>query len=170
MVAAGAVRQRLARVLNAAYGDGLLSEATFAHRLDLLFDRAIVDPASLIGDLTFRAPRRPVTRDLRTTLATWRDAVRGGSPSPATEPALLGLDWTGGHTELLVGRHRDCDIVLTDPSISRRHAQLRFRDGGWIVRDLDSTNGTRVNGCSVVRCRLQPGDHLTLGDASLVVD
>jgi pSer/pThr/pTyr-binding forkhead associated (FHA) protein len=54
--------------------------------------------------------------------------------------------------------------------VSRRHALLRFRDGAWIVRDLESMNGTTVNGSPVVRCRLQPGDQLAFGDEALVVD
>jgi FHA domain len=107
MLAAGSSRQRLARTLNAAYTDGLLSEGTFAHRLDVLLRSPVVDPISVVGDLTFR---------------------------------------------------------------HRRHALLRFRDGGWILRDLESTNGTRVNGCDVVRCRLEPGDHLMIGDEAFVVD
>jgi hypothetical protein len=161
MLAAGSSRHRLARTLNAAYTDGLLSEGTFAHRLDLLLRSPVVDPVSVVGDLTFRRRRHAVGRTM--------DAVRrlvGSSP----EAPVLALDWTGAHTELLVGRHPGCDVVLDDPSVSRRHALLRFRDGTWILRDLESTNGTRLNGCDVVRCRLEPGDLLALGDTAFMVD
>ena len=161
MLAAGSLRQRLARTLNAAYGDGLLSEGTLAHRLDVVLRSPVVDPVSVVGDLTFR--RRP--RAFGRTIDAARRLVRSSPDAP-----MLALDWTGGHTELLIGRHLGCDVVLDDLSVSRRHAMLRFRDGSWILRDLDSTNGTRVNGCDVVRCRLEPGDRLMLGDASLLVD
>jgi hypothetical protein len=169
MRAAGSLRHRIARTLNAAYGDGLLSESTFAHRLDVLFGSAVVKPDRLVGDLTFRSPRA-FPLDWRRTIATVKEAVgRAGRSAPA-EPMLLALDWTGAQTQVLVGRHQACDVVLEDLSVSRRHAQLRFRDGSWILRDLGSTNGTTVNGRRVVRCRLLPGDRVTLGDESLVVD
>jgi FHA domain len=158
MLAAGSLRQRLVRTLNAAYGDGLLSEATLVHRLDLLLRAPVIDPASVVGDLTFRRPRRAVDIILRALAPSQR-------PAP-----VLALDWTGDQSELILGRHGGCDVVLTDPSVSRRHALLRFRDGSWILRDLESTNGTTVNGQTVVRCRLLPGDRLTLGDEALVVD
>jgi FHA domain len=161
MLAAGSSRQRLARTLNAAYTDGLLSEGTFAHRLDLLLRSPVVDPVSVVGDLSFRRRRGAFAR----TIDTMRGLVRAPPAAP-----VLALDWSGAQTELLVGRHPGCDIVLDGPSVSRRHVLLRFRDGSWILRDLESTNGTRVNGCDVVRCRLEPGDHLTLGDEAFLVD
>jgi pSer/pThr/pTyr-binding forkhead associated (FHA) protein len=61
-------------------------------------------------------------------------------------------------------------VILPAATVSRQHAQLTFRDGGWILQDLDSTNGTRVNEQTVGRCRLRPGDQLTLADQHLQVD
>jgi pilus assembly protein CpaF len=55
-------------------------------------------------------------------------------------------------------------------NVSRRPARLVFRDGGWILQDLGSTNGTLVNGEPAGRCRLQPGDHLVIGDHHLRID
>jgi pSer/pThr/pTyr-binding forkhead associated (FHA) protein len=102
-----------------------------------------------------------------------RRAAALGRPRPSEPPALLALlalDWAGGCDELLVGRHLQCDVVVSHPSVSRTHARLSFRDGHWVLRDLDSTNGTRVNGRRVGRCRLEPGDRLSLGSADLLVD
>jgi pSer/pThr/pTyr-binding forkhead associated (FHA) protein len=95
-----------------------------------------------------------------------------GWSGPSTPPTatLLALDWAGGRDELLVGRHDACDVVVGHPSVSRKHARLSFRDGHWVLRDLASTNGSRVNGTRVVRCRLEPGDRLSLGSAELLVD
>ena len=61
-------------------------------------------------------------------------------------------------------------MVFVNTTVSRRHAQLRFRDGKWVLRDLGSTNGTTVNGVRVGRCELLPGDRLGLGELLLTVD
>jgi pSer/pThr/pTyr-binding forkhead associated (FHA) protein len=168
MLRPGEARRRMERTLNAAYGDGLLSQRTLLQRLDLLFGSELVDPAGLVGDLTFRPPRRPLTQARDRVIESLR-RVFADSAHDASPP-LLALDWTGASDELLVGRHARCDVVLEHLSVSRRHARLSFRDGHWVLRDLDSTNGTRVNGQRVIRCRLEPGDSLRLGSAELLVD
>jgi pSer/pThr/pTyr-binding forkhead associated (FHA) protein len=85
-------------------------------------------------------------------------------------PVLLALDWSGAQSELVIGRHDNCDIVVGEPSVSRHHARLVFRDHKWIIHDLKSTNGTIVNGTRVGRCELRPGDCVGLGNAHLKVD
>ena len=60
--------------------------------------------------------------------------------------------------------------MLEDPAVSRRHARLSFRDGRWILQDLGSRNGTRVNGVRVGRCEVRPGDLVELGNTHLTVD
>lgn len=70
----------------------------------------------------------------------------------------------------VIGRSRECDVVLADPNASRRHAEIRRDREGWIVRDLGSTNGTLVNGRRVQVARLRPGDRLTLGLTDLVFE
>jgi hypothetical protein len=169
MLRAGERRRRMARTLNAAYGDGLLSEATFVNRLDVLLRSDLIEPARLIGDLTVRS-RRPVWADAADRLAHAVRELTFRAAAPPSAPTLLALDWTGGQEELLVGRHPSCDVVLEHESVSRRHARLAFRDGNWVLRDLESTNGTVVNGQPVIRCRLLPGDLVTFGDEGLLVD
>lgn len=63
----------------------------------------------------------------------------------------------------VIGRGRDCDLVLDDPNVSRRHAQLRQEEGAWTVEDLGSTNGIKLNGQRSQGGLLKPGDELTLG-------
>ena len=58
VVGSGRSRRQIARVLNAAYGDGLLSEETLSRRLDQLFTGRVISPKRLIGDLSFRASNR----------------------------------------------------------------------------------------------------------------
>jgi hypothetical protein len=167
----GASRRHIARTLNAAYGDGLLSEETLHHRLDQLLGGRLIDPFGLIGDLHPRSPGRGWgTRVVGAARTALRTVTSTRSEATARPPVLLALDWTGGQSELLVGRHHGCDVVLPSLAVSRRHARLVFRDGNWVLQDLDSTNGTTVNGVRVGRCEVRPGDLVEVGDARLQID
>jgi predicted component of type VI protein secretion system len=71
----------------------------------------------------------------------------------------------------VLGRSRECDCVLNDPNVSRRHAELRRgQTGDWQINDLGSTNGVKVNGRQVDMSRLSPGDEVTLGTTRFVFD
>ena len=63
----------------------------------------------------------------------------------------------------VVGRREFCDVQIASPSLSKRHAVLVRTDGLLMVRDLASTNGTKVNGQKVLWAALLPNDRLTLG-------
>jgi FHA domain-containing protein len=64
----------------------------------------------------------------------------------------------------IVGRSRDSDIVLSDASVSRRHAEIRPGDGGWLITDLHSTNGVRVNGRAITgETSISVGDRIDIG-------
>jgi hypothetical protein len=70
-----------------------------------------------------------------------------------------------------LGRSKECECVIPDPNISRRHAQLRRNSGGdWQVVDMGSTNGIKVNGRRVDSSRLSPGDEVTLGTTTFTFD
>lgn len=64
---------------------------------------------------------------------------------------------------MTIGRSRECDVVIDDPNVSRKHAELRAHGPGWIVSDLGSTNGVKVNGRRVREAALEPGDEIMLG-------
>jgi hypothetical protein len=70
-------------------------------------------------------------------------------------------------TVVVIGRAPGSNIHLTDSSVSRKHAELRAAGDGWVVADLGSTNGTKVNGAKVSERRLKAGDTITVGDAVL---
>lgn len=166
----GTSQRQIARTLNAAYASGLLSEDTFLHRTDQLLGGGVIDPARLVGDLNLRRTRGRL-QDVAAAITRAGRRLAGSSGTDRHRPStLLALDWAGTPSEMLIGRHRNCDVVLSDPSVSRRHARLRFRDGRWILQDLDSTNGTTVNGSSVGRCELRPGDYIGIGDEHLTID
>lgn len=65
-------------------------------------------------------------------------------------------------TTLTVGRRESADIVLRFPNVSATHCELSMIDGYWHVKDLGSSNGTRVNGTQVREQRLHPGDTLSV--------
>ena len=111
----------------------------------------MIDPARLVGDLNLRRRRRPVAVALAGLVHRAVQAFETERP-PAIP--VLALDWGGAQSEMLIGRHRGCDLVLSDLSVSRRHVRVIFRDGRWILQDLESTNGTIVNGCRVGRSQL----------------
>ena len=68
--------------------------------------------------------------------------------------------------QLMVGRDPACDIVLDDPSVSRRHARVFLAEGGVYLEDLGSQNGTMVNGAAIhMPCQLRSGDELAAGEA-----
>ncbi|HMH48061.1 MAG TPA: DUF3662 and FHA domain-containing protein [Solirubrobacteraceae bacterium] len=70
-----------------------------------------------------------------------------------------------------IGRSRECDIVLDDVGISRRHAEIRPGRDGWTLADLDSTNGVRLNGRTVRAAQpLHGGDRVELGSTEIVFE
>ncbi len=67
-----------------------------------------------------------------------------------------------------IGRSRQADVMLDDPNLSRTHAEVRPRGGSWVVTDLGSTNGTRLNGRRLEGTEvLKPGDELEFGTTRL---
>jgi pSer/pThr/pTyr-binding forkhead associated (FHA) protein len=74
-------------------------------------------------------------------------------------------------TQLLLGRSHAADLRFADPTVSRRHAVLhRLDDGGWLIADLASTHGTRVDGRRVrTGATIADGAHLQLGRATRLV-
>lgn len=70
-------------------------------------------------------------------------------------------------TPLVIGRMSSADVVLSDPNVSRRHAELRREGERWLLVDLGSTNGTLVNGKIAREHELDDGDRLSFGTSEL---
>jgi hypothetical protein len=95
-----------------------------------------------------------------------REARRLEAPPVADGRAMLvggGKRIVLSGNRFVIGRSRDCDLMLDDPNVSRRHAELRREHGAWLVADLASTNGVKVNGRRVAEQPLNPGDEITIG-------
>jgi len=127
-----------------------------------------------------RPPQPPAAQDehgetmIYSTSARVRGPVEDAHARHRPERALLAVGGRrlivppGGGT---IGRSRDCDVILDDAGISRRHAQIRPGPGGWTVEDLGSTNGVRVNGVDVRGMQtLAPGDRVELGSTEVVFE
>jgi adenylate cyclase len=84
--------------------------------------------------------------------------VGGGDPIPLLKK------------ELVVGRRESCDVVLRFANVSSQHCKLECHGGYWYVRDLNSKNGTRVNGHRISERLVQPGDILRVAKHQYRVD
>jgi hypothetical protein len=114
--------------------------------------------------------------------ATMIYKAKAPQPTEAVSPAELGLEqesWSltsNGRTHALegakvvLGRSKDADVRVEDANVSRRHAELRREGTAWWIVDLDSTNGTELNGKRVSRAKLGDGDTITLGATELVFE
>ena len=86
-----------------------------------------------------------------------------GPPQPLFFPPGAGAAFT-------IGRTQDCDLRIADMSVSRLHAQLDRAEDGWLLSDLGSHNGTRVNGWLVREAvPVRAGDLVQFGSATFVV-
>ena len=81
-----------------------------------------------------------------------------------------GKMFTLSKSEMVIGREMGSDIVINIPEVSRRHARLTLKGGGYIIEDLGSTNGTFVEGQRILGPHvLRPGEVIMLGDAVSLV-
>ena len=75
-----------------------------------------------------------------------------------------------GEAVVTFGRKPESTIQLADPNASRNHAEIRPHGNGWVLVDLGSTNGTRVNGVRVTSHELTEGDELAFGNTILTFE
>jgi hypothetical protein len=182
-------RDRAISELGDRFAEGRISHETFMSRVDaalgardrhqlhrLLADlpprRAAGTLAGLFGEVRDRVQRVRLALD---TLAAERDAlsarVRDGlsARSRPVRRAVTGrpvaLLFPPGETgSYTIGRDRECDLFIGDLTVSRSHARLERSGDGWMLADLGSTNGTRVNGWRVRQPVLvREGDRVMFG-------
>lgn len=160
MVALEAVRRETLHRLAEHYAAGDLRLGTLEHRVEEAL--AAGSPSEVSGviwdlpaleDSIWERVKAHITRPPHQDVPT-RIAFHA---RPGIDLRLVGpRTW-------LIGRSRCCDLMLLDPSVSRRHALLSFRRGLCSVRDLGSTHGMHVNGTALRTAILRPGDVLTIG-------
>jgi hypothetical protein len=109
-----------------------------------------VDPNARIGDLVVDTA-----------------IVAGPAGAPAALVLADGRRVQLGEDPVRIGRLPDCAIPLSDSQASRHHAEVRPSDHGFVVVDLDSLNGTTVNGVVVHEKELQDGDEIMIGETAI---
>jgi hypothetical protein len=141
--------------------DGCLTLDTFAGRVDAAYRAKTVEELDeIVADLPQPGGR---LRSLRVALSR---ALSGVGHRPEPQPPALEIEVRLPRTAeaVTVGRSRECDVVVGEETVSRFHVELRRgKDDTWTVRDLDSTNGTWLNGARVHEAPLAAGDELRLG-------
>jgi hypothetical protein len=193
--ASDAERDHAVGELRNEFVEGRLSHETFMYRMQTALDAR--HRGQLAGLFTDLPPRRPgagklmarIRALLRTQQAAgpsyeqappripppphaWQGplAPPPGNPAPSlATPAPLAFP-PGSGVRFTIGRTRDCDLCLTDLSVSRMHALLVRREDGWVLSDLGSHNGTRLNGWLVREAvRVRAGDRVEFGSMAFII-
>ena len=193
--ASDAERDHAVGELRNEFVEGRLSHETFLYRMQTALDAR--HRGQLAGLFTDLPPRQPGARKLmariRTLLRiqpaagpsyeqapprippppqTWQSPPAPPLPSPApplANPAPLVFP-PGNGIRFTIGRNRDCDLCLTDLSVSRTHALLIRREDGWVLSDLGSHNGTRLNGWLVREpVQVRAGDRVEFGSMAFII-
>jgi uncharacterized protein DUF1707/FHA domain-containing protein len=150
--------------LSDQFAEGRLSHDTFTHRVDAaLRARFRGELPSLVADLPRPRGIGAAIRARCRRLAEAADRFTRKAPAPLLLPP-------GPQRRFTIGREPACDMMLADSTVSRWHASLVNAESGWLLDDLGSTNGTRVNGWRVTQpTRVRPGDFVSFGAATFVI-
>lgn len=164
--------ERLAgQYMLALYRSGRQAEALAAYRrtADRLADELGLDPGPGLRGVHESILRQDLALDVGAgeVAETVTHDDRGVRGATLTLPNGVAVEL--GSRTWVVGRHPGCDVVLADPRISRRHAEVRPVVGGYELVDLGSSNGTRVGDEEIERRRLADGDVVVVGSTRLLV-
>jgi len=108
--------------------------------------------------------------DLRTSVADGLQRALARIDQWLRKPPMQLTLPAGSQARFIIGREPACDMTLLDQTVSRWHASLKREDDGWLLTDLGSTNGTRLNGWRVnVPIVVSPGDLVSFGAATFVL-
>jgi hypothetical protein len=157
-----AERERVIVQLRTARVSERLSLDTFAARVELAYAATSHEQLSaLLADLRAQSPLERAVAAGVTTVSRWAATIEWAWRSARLPQLAL-----PAHRCAVIGRSRDCDCVLGDATVSRRHARIDHSDGRWSLADLGSLNGTWLNGRRVVdEVEVHPGDEVAFGDA-----
>jgi FHA domain/Domain of unknown function (DUF1707) len=166
-------RDEVIRMLRDGSVDGRISNETFLQRVDrALHARGADELAELLSDLPpVPAGNAGPVVGWRARAASWLEEIRLWWPRfavavrrPQLPPLVLPR---GPRTVFTIGRSPDCDLPLADITVSWHHAELRRTGEAWMLVDVGSTNGTRVNGWRADSgFTVRAGDRVSFGRAA----
>lgn len=78
-----------------------------------------------------------------------------------------GMEYLIDKASAVIGRDKHVQVLIKDPLVSREHAVILFRGGKFVLKDLESTNGTLMNGVTIKEADLRHGDRFRIGDTVL---
>jgi FHA domain/Domain of unknown function (DUF1707) len=157
-------REQVIRLLRDRSVEGRISTDAFADRVWLAWEASSrAELAELTSDV--RPASRP--RRLLLTAVDWFSRVESDVAAAWNRPRVPTLDLPPDQGSCrLIGRASGADCRLPDACVSRRHAEVWRSGNRWLLRDLGSRNGTRVNGMYVFEpVEVRPGDLLDFGGA-----
>jgi FHA domain-containing protein/uncharacterized protein DUF1707 len=159
-----AERERVVRLLRDRSVEGRISTDTFADRVGLAYGaRSSAELVELTSDV------RPASRPRRAFLAAveWVSRLDADIEAAWKRPRVPAIALPGAEGRLaVIGRAPSSDCLLPEDCVSRRHAEVWRVGDRWMLRDLNSRNGTRVNGVRVIEAvEVRPGDRVNLGGA-----
>ena len=127
-------------------------------------------PRTYFRQLLLHFAREPADRVIVEPLG---DGMLLGFLQPFHRALLLheGRRLLVGPNGATIGRSRQADIVIDDPNVSRQHAEVRPRGGAWVLTDLGSTNGSRLNGRQITGSEvIQAGDEIEIGTSVITFE
>jgi hypothetical protein len=153
-------RDQVIETLRHGWEDEQLSLDTFGQRVEAAYTaRSYAQLEGLVADLPGRTRAERAICSIVGYVSRFTAHIESAWHEPRTARLALPAEGT-----VVLGRARDCDCVVSDDTVSRRHACLRCGDGAWYIRDLQSANGTRINGWRVVdEVQVKPGDRVSFG-------
>ena len=149
----------------AAEADDGLGVARVDAELDAFHQQtALFDKGQFLGELADLVDGSP---DTRAHVEAEQSPPQGCRFIVVAGPDL-GTAWAFREHELVIGRDEDCDLPLSDIAVSRRHARISLQGVAFVVEDLDSNNGTLLNGDRIsAPTELVAGDELVIGERTL---
>lgn len=168
MRASDVERDRVLQVLSERVAEGRMSTDTFERRVDqALRARSQAELAGLVHDLPPSGGVVSRLTGMVASLSSMTARIEAAWRTPRLPRFTLP---PAGPTRILIGRAPACNFVLTHPTVSRFHAELYRDEDQWVVRDLGSMNGTRVNGWRLTDpAPVRPGDEIGFGNLTLIV-
>src|ERR1700722_19220775 len=132
--------------------------------------KGLLHTAAAPGDDDFDSPlhNRTLQVEIRTRLKVRRCKLTLMGRKEPDGPKVALSEIVSEKERIRIGTHSSNDLVVDDRTASRQHCELQYTDRGYLLIDLDSTNGTFVDGKQVERAFLFAGATLTIGTTEIV--